>query len=317
MTQKLFRDPPFSHKTLIQIAKGAFFGSFLFALLILVNLIQTLSLVILPFSRRAFRNTNRFLANFWWGTCVVSIERVNGTRLVVTGHPIPKGENAVLIANHQQMPDIVAIMMYAKTKDRLGDLKWFVKDIIKYVPGIGWGMVFLDCLYVKRRWDADKDKIESIFSKFLKDQIPIWLISFVEGTRITRGKLEKSQNYARANGLPVFENVLIPRTKGFVASIQGLRGHVRIVYDITIGYPKGIPSLWQLIKGNAKEIHFHIERYELDSLPVDPVALSSWLMSRFLKKDKLLVDFHQQGSFASSSSPALGKSDSTIFCSPT
>jgi 1-acyl-sn-glycerol-3-phosphate acyltransferase len=262
-------------------------------MLLVTNLVQTLSLVCLPFSRKLFRRINRFCADFWWGACVSAAQRLHGIHVIVTGDPVPADDQAIVVANHQQMPDILVLMMFARTKRRLGDMKWFVKDAIKFVPGAGWGMACLDCIYVKRHWETDRGKIKSIFSKFLEDRISIWLISFVEGTRITQTKLKKSQEFALAHQLPELGHVLLPRTKGFVASLEGLKGHVNAVYDMTIGYPHGIPTLWQVITGVATVFHLHIRRFPVSSLPIDPVEQSQWLIQRFVAKDALLAEFER------------------------
>ena len=286
-------------KSVFHAASGGLFSLLLFLQLILTNIAQTLSLVLFPFSRRAFRSFNRLCAGSWWGSCVVIAQWLHGSRLIYTGDTLPDRENAIVISNHQQMTDIFVLMMLAKPRGRLGDLKWFVKDVIKYVPGVGWGMLFLDCLYVKRDWDADKDRISTTFSKFQKNQIPIWLISFVEGTRIKPEKLKRSQKFAREKGLPVLENVLLPRTKGFAASVQGLSGHAKAVYDVTIGYPAGPPNLWQMASGKATEFHIHVRRFSLTELPSNPVELASWLVTRYQEKDQLLKQFQLKGAFAS------------------
>jgi len=107
--------------------RGFALASFGFVVLIATNALQVASLLVLPFSRSAFRGINRWCANTWWGMCVVGAERLNGTRILISGDDLPMREDALLIANHQQMPDIPAIMKLAMTKDRLGDLKFFVK----------------------------------------------------------------------------------------------------------------------------------------------------------------------------------------------
>ena len=123
-----------------------------FASLLMFNVAQTASLLLLPFSRPAFRRFNRWCANTWWGACVVASQRVNGTRLIVTGEDVPADENALVLANHQDMPDILALMILARGKRRLGDLKFFVKHALKWVPGVGWGMQFLSCPFLRRDW---------------------------------------------------------------------------------------------------------------------------------------------------------------------
>jgi 1-acyl-sn-glycerol-3-phosphate acyltransferase len=271
----------------------AFLGSTLLA----ANALQTASLSVRPISRSAFRKVNRWTADTWWGLCVTAGEAIHDVELVITGENVPMRENAILVVNHQNMADITFLMSFARSKDRLGDLKWFVKKPIKYVPGIGWGMVFLDCLFVERRWTADRASIEATFARILEDRVPMWLISFVEGTRVTSEKIEESKSYAEAKGFEPLRHVLVPRTKGFVASVQGLRGHVEAIYDVTIGYEQGVPTLWQYIKGYAPRAHLHVRRYPLDDLPDGEDDLSAWLLDRFREKDALLEHFYEHGAF--------------------
>jgi len=276
---------------------GVFTSLLFFSTLLACNVLQTASLALVPFSRAAFRKFNRFGANVWWGWCVVWAEKIFGTKIIFTGERVPEGENAIVVANHQQMPDVNVLMSFARRKRRLGDMKWFVKDIVKYVPGPGWGMLFLGCPFLKRDWSADRERINKAFSRILKTRMPVWLITFAEGTRITQQKLMHSQAFAKAKGLVPFKHVLMPRTKGFVASVQGLRNHVDAIYDMTIGYAGGIPSLWQFIKGHVKQVHLHVRRYDIKQMPEEPTQLSEWIIERYREKDQLLAYFHQHGHF--------------------
>jgi 1-acyl-sn-glycerol-3-phosphate acyltransferase len=259
------------------------------------NIIQTLSLVVRPFSIRAFRLVNRFCAGSWWHWCVLWMTYVLGVRIHVTGDDVPERENAVVVVNHQQMPDILILMAFAGSKKRLGELKWFVKDVLKYVPGVGWGMLFLDCLFVKRDWAADRKRIEQTFAKYRSHQIPFWLVSFVEATRITPKKLVRTQELARKRGLYVPEYVLAPRARGFVASIQGLGERVDAVYDVTIAFTGGIPTLRQFMSGTTRDVHMHVRRFPRAVLPETEDQLAAWLTERFVEKDQLLRRFHATG----------------------
>jgi lysocardiolipin and lysophospholipid acyltransferase len=267
------------------------------ASLLAVNLLQTSSLVLLPVSRPAFRRFNRWCANLWWGACVVAAERFNRTRVVVSGDVVPARENALLVVNHQQMPDITTIMAFARSKRRLGDLKFFVKRAIKWCPGIGWGMQFLACPFVRRDWDRDREAIARTFSTLVDERIPMWLVSFVEGTRLTTEKLARSQAYAREHGLEPLRHVLVPRTKGFAASVEGLGRHISAVYDLTIGYVEGVPTLWQYIEGSVATVHLHVRRFPVEELPRLEEELRAWLLERFREKDELLEHFYLHGSF--------------------
>ena len=277
--------------------KGSILAFFLFSTLLMLNVLQTASLLIRLFSQTAFRRFNRFLANLWWGWCALCAEKIHRTRFNIKGDEIPLRENAIVILNHQEMSDITVVFSLAKMKYRIGDLKWFVKDVLKYVPGIGWGMLFLDCLFIKRDWTADRDYIQQVFKNILQFQVPIWLMTFVEGTRVRPEKLANSRKFAEERGLTPPEHVLVPRTKGFVASVQALRGHVDAVYDITIGYVDGVPSLWQWIKGYVHSVNLHIRRFPIGDMPEDEQALTAWLINCFEEKDVLLDHYYRQGVF--------------------
>jgi len=276
---------------------GTLAAIFLFSTLLALNVLQTASLAIKPISQSAFRRVNRRAANLWWGWCALLAEKLHGSRVVLSGDDVPVRENAIVVSNHQQMTDIVVLFVLARKKERLGDLKWFVKDIIKYVPGVGWGMQFLDCLFIKRDWTADRDAIQSVFEKILAHSIPFWIISFVEGTRMKPAKLTLSQQFAKERGMAPTQHVMIPRTKGFVATVQSLRGQLDAVYDITIGYVNGVPTLWQWIKGHVRHVNLHVRRFAIDEMPEESDALTEWLMKRFTEKDGLLDYYYRHGVF--------------------
>ena len=290
-------DPKDPRTRLLALAKAAPASSLLFGSLLGINAAQTLSTALIPFSPRSFRVFNRWAANTWWGWCVTVAQQMNDSRLVLTGDDVPMRENAIVVLNHQNMPDITFLMDYARQKGRLGDMKWIVKDPIKYFPGVGWGMLFIDCVFVKRDWASDKESIRRTFGKLRDNDIPVWLISFSEGTRLTPEKLARSQRYAEEHGLYAPRHVQVPRTKGFVATVEGLRDHVEAVYDLTLGYKQGVPTLWQFIKGYVPRAHLHVRRYTIDTVPTDPEELSDWLLERFREKDELLEHYYDKGVF--------------------
>ncbi|MDR3606488.1 MAG: lysophospholipid acyltransferase family protein [Oligoflexia bacterium] len=263
---------------------------------IFCNFLQMLTLLIRPFSSGVFRIANRKIAGTWWKACVIWMENVVRVKVDFTGDDLPPDENAIVFSNHQQMPDILVLMALAAPKGRLGDLKWFVKEVLKYVPGIGWGMLFLDCLFVKREWTADRQRIEATFKKYRDARIPFWLISFVESTRITPAKLAKAQEFARKRGLYIPQRVLVPRSRGFIASVEGLGELADSVYDVTIAFEGGIPSLYQYLAGVTPRVAVHVKRFLRAELPATEIGLADWLAKRFVEKDERLVQFQKSGS---------------------
>jgi lysophosphatidic acid acyltransferase/lysophosphatidylinositol acyltransferase len=60
------------------------------------------------------------------------------------------------------------------------------------------------------------------------------LVLFPEGTRFTQTKYEESMKVAREKGLPELKRHLLPRTRGFIASIPYLREKVPAIYDVVV-----------------------------------------------------------------------------------
>lgn len=66
------------------------------------------------------------------------------------------------------------------------------------------------------------------------------------------------------------------------------------VHDITVAYPKNIPQTERhLIMGLfPREIHFHVRRYPVTSLPTSSSDLESWCRDRWTEKEARLRDFY-------------------------
>ncbi len=171
-----FLTPPLGARDyLIGLPRALFFGTFLGVLIVLLNVFQLLSLVILPFSRPAFRAFNTFCAGLWWGLCVDISEKFIGVKYIYSGDHIPESENALVFANHQQMPDIAAVLWLAKQKKMVRHCKWMAKKALSYVPGVGWGLKFLDCLFLERNWYSDQERILGVFKSLVDGGVPLWL----------------------------------------------------------------------------------------------------------------------------------------------
>lgn len=271
--------------------KGLLAGFFLFSSVMVCNVLQMASFIFLPVSRQWVRKINREIANAWWTVCDIWGDRGCGIEIEITGDALPDDENALLIANHRSVADIPALFRLARQKHRLGDLKWYVKNIIKYVPGIGWGMVFLDCIFLTRDWSLDQASLNRTFGKFKRENISMWVVSFVEGSRLNAKKLAESQAFATSRGRKPLEHLMIPRTKGFVATVIGLRDHLDAIYDTTLMYEDGVPSLWQWARGEVGKVHIHVRRYPVGELPASDTDLEEWVLARYQEKDLRLEAF--------------------------
>lgn len=271
-----------------------FVALFIVAALLLCNLAQASSLLLWPLSPWLTRKVNRICAGLWYGLLCECLERVLGLRYVITGDILPAQENAFVLSNHQAMADIPALLALAHRQGRTGDTKWFVKDPLKWVPGVGWGLVFLDCIFVKRNWIADRDRVLATFARLRESGFSFWVISFLEGTRATPAKRKRSQEFAARQGLPHLTHLLLPRTKGFVATLDGLSPRIEAVYDVTIGYVGAPPSLFRLL-ARTREVHLAVRRYPLASLPATSVGRAQWATDLYVAKDAAMGEFLRTG----------------------
>ena len=68
----------------------------------------------------------------------------------------------------------------------------------------------------------------------------------------------------------------MPRTKGFVATMQGLGDHLDAVYDISMGYPDGVPSFVDCFLRKVRRVDIHVTRHPIESFDMTDEALSDW-----------------------------------------
>jgi 1-acyl-sn-glycerol-3-phosphate acyltransferase len=268
--------------------RAVLFSIFVFFPLLIINALQTLSILWKPFSMKWFRRYNNFWAHHYWSYVGFMAKTFGGISVNFIGDRLPLHENALVLANHQSAVDIVIQLIVGRVYNRLGDMKFFVKDVLKWVPGPGWGMVFLECIFMKRNWSEDRARVVEQLRRFRKDKVPVWVNIYPEGTRMKPSKLASAQEFARKSGQPVPRHVLIPRVRGFLATLEGLEGHLHAVYDLTIAYPQHAPTLWDLLSGQGTPVTVEIKRYPIESLPADEEGRSTWLLKLYQEKDRRL-----------------------------
>ena len=155
-------------------------------------------------------------------------------------------------------------------------------------------------IFIKRRWEEDKDELTDKLQYLNGLDYPIQLLLFPEGGDITHKSKKRSDDYADREGLPRYEYCLHPRTTGFCHIVEQLKsGGLDAVYDVTIAYPDNIAQTEvEFIKGVIPhEIHFHIRNYEAEDLPLENDQLSAWLQDRWKEKEERLKDFYTHREF--------------------
>ncbi|XP_021896673.1 probable 1-acyl-sn-glycerol-3-phosphate acyltransferase 5 isoform X1 [Carica papaya] len=264
------------------------------------------------FSIHCSRKTTSFFFSAWLALWPFLFEKINNTKVVFSGENVPARERVLLIANHRTEVDWMYFWDLALRKECLGYIKYVLKSSLMKLPIFGWGFYILEFISVERKWEFDEPNLRQMLSTFKDPRDPLWLALFPEGTDFTNQKCIRSKKYAAERGLPILNNVLLPKTKGFHACLEELRGSLDAVYDVTIGYKNRCPSLLDNVFGvDPSEVHIHIERIKPGDIPTVEEEVAEWLMGRFQVKDQLLGNFYSEGHF-----PQEGTEDdlSTMKC---
>ncbi|XP_051118743.1 1-acyl-sn-glycerol-3-phosphate acyltransferase 2-like isoform X2 [Andrographis paniculata] len=199
-------------------------------------------------------------------------------------------EHALLICNHRSDIDWLVGWVLAQRSGCLGSSLALIKRSVLFLPVIGWSMWFSGYIFLKRSWAKDENTLKTGLEGLHDFPMPFWLALFVEGTRFTKEKLEAAQEYAASAGLPIPRNVLIPRTKGFVAAVTHLRPFVPVIYNITVAIPKDEPqpTLLRIFRARPSRVHVHIQRHLMRELPETGSGIAQWCKDMFVAKDALL-----------------------------
>ncbi|ORX86222.1 hypothetical protein BCR32DRAFT_275613 [Anaeromyces robustus] len=267
---------------------------------LICNVFQIISLAVYPFNKQIFYEFNSFLAGSVWWILQFMFEKVRHGHITFSGDILPNDESAIVIANHRSYVDFYLVHAVGKRKKQLPNLKYFLKDSLKFLPAFGWGMYIMRMIFVKRDWTSDKTKIEQTFSEIKKLENNFWIVSYLEGSRITPEKLKASQEFSKKKGYPILDNVLIPRTKGFIATLHSFKdSKVKYVYDFTLVYghkERGygvFPSIPRIFMGRIDtgyRFHVHIKRIPISSIPEDDEEITKWAVQLYKEKNDFLEE---------------------------
>jgi 1-acyl-sn-glycerol-3-phosphate acyltransferase len=314
---------PVQHGEYSQASRALALGSYFLSGLMAVHVSQFLGAPLylinkdwyntwIAFTKQSFALLTTTLTQFWAPT----VMRISGDKSMrgqllktMNGDLLCNfPDRLVLIANHQIYTDWLYLWWIAYTNGMHGRLFVVLKESLRRIPVIGWGMQFYQFIFMKRNWERDKPNMAKHLQKLNKSTTPMWLLLFPEGTNLAPCTRKKSQKWAAQNGIPDMEHQLLPRSTGLRFCLQELRGTVDYLYDCTIGY-EGVPrgqyaqDIFTLkasyLEGRPpKSVSMYWRRFKISSIPIDdPNAFDLWLRAHWTAKDKLLEGFVRTGRF--------------------
>ena len=183
-----------------------------------------------------------------------------------------------------------------------------LKESLKKLPFVGWGMSMSKFIFLKRNWEEDKSGLAEHLRSLNKPEDPMWLMFFPEGTNLASDTREKSRKWAEKNGWKDFQHVLLPRSTGLHFCLLKLRETVDYVYDCTFAY-EGVKrgeyaqDIYTLessfLSGRPpKSVNMYWRRFQISKIPLDDInAFDIWLRARWAEKDALMEHYMRTGRF--------------------
>ena len=144
-----------------------------------------------------------------WAWIQLIFESFNGARIKCTGDALPRGESAIVVANHVAWADFYMIQALAKKAGMLGYCRYFVKSQLRFVPFLGWGFWAMGMPMISRNWLKDRSELARAFSDIVDEKFPTcklrllrWLAPCTWNFRLTPvGRANKLQRrYALLHG---------------------------------------------------------------------------------------------------------------------
>lgn len=137
------------------------------------------------FSIHYSRTATSFFLGIWLALWPLLFEKINKTKVIISGDALPGSDRVLLISNHRTEVDWMYLWDLALRKGRLGYIKYVLKSSLMKLPVFGWSFQILEFIPVERKWEVDDRVMHQMLSSFKNPQDPLWLALFPEGTDYT------------------------------------------------------------------------------------------------------------------------------------
>ena len=274
-----------------------FWGVFLYTFIILR--------LLLP-ARIAEKTANPVItsiASVWLGGIMWWINHIYKVQWDIDGlNRLGKKDWYLINANHQSWVDI--FVLYKLYHRKVPLLKFFIKKELPYIPIVGQAWWALDFPFMRRyskeflakhpeKAGDDMKETQKACEKF--SRVPTAVMNFLEGTRFTQAKHDQQQS--------PFAYLLKPKAGGLAFAIQALGDKFSALTNVTIYYPDGIPTFWDMMCGAFKRC---VVRVQEQAIPAefahgdyqnDPQlkkAVQDWVTEIWENKDQQMAELDKQ-----------------------
>jgi len=242
---------------LIFAANTLFWCSLLYAV--------TLLKLLVPFApwRRAASRVLSAIGESWVAVNTLGLRLTQPTAWDVEGlEGLRRDASYLVVSNHRSVVDIPVLQGVFLRK--IPFLRFFLKQQLIRVPVLGLAWWALDFPFMKRH---SREALERNPALRLEDleatrracerfrHAPASILNFVEGTRFTPAK--------HARGGAEFRHLLAPKAGGLAFAASAMGPQLAGIVDVTIVYPDGSPTFWDLISRGLPEVVVRVRRREI------------------------------------------------------
>jgi len=199
------------------------------------------------------------------------------------------------MANHQSWADI--FVLQGITNRKVPMLKFFMKDVLIWVPVIGLAWWALDMPFLKRYTEEQIKKDPSLRGKDVTEmkksfgrfaRYPVSIFSFSEGTRFTEAK--------RISQDSPYEQLLRPKSGGIGLTLSTMP-YIKKVLDFTIKYNSHHRTFWDFLCGRMSNVKIQVKIIDVPENLLQKnyiedekfrAELKEWLYSVWEEKNKFL-----------------------------
>ena len=257
----------------------------------------------IPAVQRALRHAMHWIAESWIGINSFWMDLVCRTRWDVQGRELVDKQHSYLVSsNHQSWADIL-VLQYQFNR-RMPILKFFLKQELIWVPVIGLCWWALEFPFMKR---YSKEYLRKYPHKQGQDLAttrkaceryktnPVSVFNFLEGTRFTPAKHDQQQS--------PFRHLLKPKAGGIAFVLDAMGEQLESMVDVTIHYPAGRPTFWDLLCGRIPQVVMRVHQREIpaqflgrsyDSDSEYRLVFQQWVNQLWQEKDAELEQLKQQ-----------------------
>lgn len=259
----------------------------------------TLVKLVTPGRQRRTRVTHRLadIAELWIRANNRIFRFAYPIKWTVTGvEGLRRDEWYLISSNHLSSIDVPVLQQVFV--DHIPFIRFFIKRPLIWVPILGQAWWALDMPFMRRHSRSYLEKHPEKRGDDLAatrracahfQSMPTSILNYVEGTRLTPEKHAAQES--------PYAHLLRPRAGGLAYAIAAMGELFTYLLDVTIVYPDGPVTMWELVCGRLRHVIVHVEKR---TIPPDFVTgdyvndpefrtrVQSWLKAMWIEKDQLI-----------------------------